>query len=69
MEFANNLEFGLFVFMCLLIGAVAFMVFSSMLQARNDRHSQTARDLREIKTKLSLIESKMNLNQTIKDSY
>tara|TARA_Y100000356_G_C11109080_1_gene208595 strand:- start:326 stop:535 length:210 start_codon:yes stop_codon:yes gene_type:complete len=69
MEFANNLEFGLFVFMCLLIGAVAFMVFSSMLDTRQKRHSQTARDLREIKTKLSLIESKMNLNQTIKDSY
>tara|TARA_R100000742_G_C4197640_1_gene27736 strand:- start:168 stop:326 length:159 start_codon:yes stop_codon:yes gene_type:complete len=42
-----------------LIGAVAFMVGSSMLQARNDRHRQTARDLREIKTKLSLIESKL----------
>tara|TARA_B100000029_G_scaffold258783_1_gene255436 strand:+ start:551 stop:709 length:159 start_codon:yes stop_codon:yes gene_type:complete len=45
--------------MVALIGAVAFMVGSSMLQARNDRHTQTARDLREIKTKLSLIESKL----------
>ncbi len=59
MEFANNTEFVLFVIMVGLIGAVAFMIGSSMLQARNDRHTQTARDLREIKTKLSLIESKL----------
>ena len=59
MEFANNTEFVLFVIMVGLIGAVAFMIGSSMLQARNDRHRQTARDLREIKTKLSLIESKL----------
>ena len=59
MEFANNVEFTAFVIMVGLIGAVAFMVCSSMLQARNERHSQTARDLREIKTKLSLIESKL----------
>tara|TARA_B100000427_G_scaffold283943_1_gene256534 strand:- start:21 stop:221 length:201 start_codon:yes stop_codon:yes gene_type:complete len=59
MEFANNTEFVLFVIMVGLIGAVAYMVGSSMLQARNDRHRQTARDLREIKTKLSLIESKL----------
>ena len=59
MEFANNTEFVLFIIMVGLIGAVSYMVGSSMLQARNDRHNQTARDLREIKTKLSLIESKL----------
>ena len=55
MEFANNTEFVLFVIMVALIGAVAFMVGSSMLQARNDRHTQTARDLREIKLNFLLL--------------
>tara|TARA_B100001778_G_scaffold300729_1_gene276324 strand:+ start:8139 stop:8339 length:201 start_codon:yes stop_codon:yes gene_type:complete len=59
MEFANNVEFTAFVIMVGLIGAVAFMVFSSILNDRKERHRQTARDLREIKTKLSLIESKL----------
>mgnify|MGYP003138854855 CR=1 FL=1 len=67
MEFANNVEFTAFVIMVALIGAVAYMVISSMLSDRSDRHRQTARDLREIKAKLSLIESK--LNQNIKSSY
>tara|TARA_B100000965_G_scaffold401998_1_gene427039 strand:- start:970 stop:1128 length:159 start_codon:yes stop_codon:yes gene_type:complete len=42
-----------------LIGGVIFMVSKDMLDTRNQRHRQTARDLREIKTKLSLIESKL----------
>ncbi len=59
MEFANNTEFVLFIIMVGLIGGVIFMVSKDMLDTRNQRHRQTARDLREIKTKLSLIESKL----------
>ena len=59
MEFANNTEFVLFIIMVGLVGGVIFMVGKEMLDTRNKRHSQTARDLREIKTKLSLIESKL----------
>ena len=59
MEFANNTEFVLFIIMVGLVGGVIFMVGKHMLDTRNERHRQTARDLREIKTKLSLIESKL----------
>ena len=59
MEFANNTEFVLFIIMVGLIGGVIFIVSKDMLDTRNQRHRQTARDLREIKTKLSLIESKL----------
>ena len=59
MEFANNTEFVLFIIMVGLVGGVIFMVGKDMLDTRNERHRQTARDLREIKTKLSLIESKL----------
>ena len=59
MEFANNTEFVLFIIMVGFVGGVIFMVGKDMLDTRNERHRQTARDLREIKTKLSLIESKL----------